>query len=794
MMGRTTLAFAVLAASCVAAASAQQASREPHIGYLYPAGGKQGTTFEVTVGGQFLRGANSVYISGEGVRASVVRHFPPMGNIDQEQRDAIARRMRELLDQRWAELAKDGVVGEAPPWENMGELGLPMRRGNENGKEDAEEVQLPDFPQFYNLEKKSLRELLHVAYELRTLRKGQRNAAIAETVLIEVAIDPEATPGDRELRLGTPQGLTNPMRLEVGNLPEVRDLETGEGRLAELLPRESPLEPPVLVNGQIMPGDADRFRFSARKGQRLTIETYARRLIPFLADAVPGWFQATIALYDPSGNELAFADDYQFSPDPVLLYEIPEDGEYELEIRDSIYRGREDFVYRVSIGELPFIKSIFPLGCRLGRERFVSLDGWNLKAKRLLLESPTGGLIGIQQKRYGSGRAMSNAVAYDVSDLPAGEEAEDNDRPGAAQRVHLPRIVDGRIDRPGDVDFFRFKGKGGEEIVAEVVARRAQSPLDSLLRLMNANGDVLAWNDDCEHKDGFLYTDVGTLTHHADSYLVARLPEDGDYYVQVSDAQSQGGSAHAYRLRIGPRQPDFELCVTPSSVNLRGGFAASLQVFALRKDGFEGDIELSLKDAPQGLALAGGRVPFARDEVRVTLGASPEIKGPVAVVLEGRATIRGKIVRRPVVPAEEVMQAFLYRHLMPSQQLMAAPAGGRRFGKPLRWKDDGPVRIPVGGLARVQALTPPNPRVKEIQLELNQPPPGITLQQVTHSEGQLELTLAADEKTAQAGLMDNLIVDVSIEVERGGRDGESPKQKQRVLLGALPAMPIEIVR
>ena len=49
-------------------------------------------------------------------------------------------------------------------------------------------------------------------------------------------------------------------------------------------------------------------------------------------------------------------------PIPVLYYEIPADGEYVVEIKDAIYRGREDFVYRITIGELPFVTSIFPLG------------------------------------------------------------------------------------------------------------------------------------------------------------------------------------------------------------------------------------------------------------------------------------------------------------------------------------------------------------------------------------------------------------------------------------------------
>ena len=38
-----------------------------------------------------------------------------------------------------------------------------------------------------------------------------------------------------------------------------------------------------------------------------------------------------------------------------------------LAINDAIYRGREDFVYRVTVGELPFVTSIFPLGRPRGR-------------------------------------------------------------------------------------------------------------------------------------------------------------------------------------------------------------------------------------------------------------------------------------------------------------------------------------------------------------------------------------------------------------------------------------------
>jgi hypothetical protein len=79
-----------------------------------------------------------------------------------------------------------------------------------------------------------------------------------------------------------------------------------EGRKAEAEPT---ITLPATVNGQITPGDVDRYRFSARKGQQLVVAASARTLIPYLADAVPGWFQATLALYDAQqagGSEYAY--------------------------------------------------------------------------------------------------------------------------------------------------------------------------------------------------------------------------------------------------------------------------------------------------------------------------------------------------------------------------------------------------------------------------------------------------------------------------------------------------------
>jgi len=773
---------------CVVDAWGQVNQREPHIGYLYPGGGQQDSVFQITVGGQHLKGVTGVYISGEGARASVVQHYRPLRNLRKEQREALTMRLRALTEKRWAELAEEGRVAPKVPW---GQLGL---RGPNRPKEmKMEAVELPDHPLLNNLENKNLRELLHVWKTVFKLGKKQRNAQIAESVLIEVTIEPDAAPGDRELRLGTGLGLTNPMAFQVGVLPEACELEPNDPKAFDPLPKEPPVDLPIVVNGQIMPGDLDRFRFRARQGQHLVIEAQARRLIPYLADAVPGWFQATLALYDAKGNKVAFADDYRFDPDPVLFHEVSEDGEYELEIRDSIYRGREDFVYRIAVGEQPFITRMFPLGGRVGSETVVSIDGWNLRRKRLPLDTNPGA-DGIRHTAFRQGKRLSNCVTYAVDTLPECDEIEPNDTPKNAQQIALPQIINGRIARPGDVDVFQFESKAGDEVVAEVLGRSLHSPLDSLLRLTDASGRVLEWNDDHEYKDGHLHRDPGLLTHHADSYLRAKLACDGVYYVYLSDARTHGGGAYGYRLRIGPPRPDFALRVTPSSINVRAGSAVPISVYALRKDGFDGAIELVLKGEPGDFTLGGGRIPAGRNRIRMTLAAPRKRPDePVTLTLEGRAEIGGHTVSRPVVPSDDMMQAFLYRHLAPSQELMVAVTGGRRFARSAELPGKFPVRIRVGGSAEVWVNLPRHQKLREVELELNEPPAGMTLHDVSVVPGGLTFQLKTDGDVVQVGFADNLIVEAFTDVVRKATGNKKAKQKRRVSLGVLPAIPFEIV-
>ena len=63
----------------VAAVSAARAQNQ-YIGYVYPAGGQQGTTFPIRLGGQGLLYASDLVVSGAGVSVRLVDYYPVLNN------------------------------------------------------------------------------------------------------------------------------------------------------------------------------------------------------------------------------------------------------------------------------------------------------------------------------------------------------------------------------------------------------------------------------------------------------------------------------------------------------------------------------------------------------------------------------------------------------------------------------------------------------------------------------------------------------------------------------------------
>lgn len=722
-------------------ALAQQQQREARIGYIFPAGGQQGTTFEAVIGGANLGEATGVEVSGKGVTATIAK----------QEKQVTPKEQQELR-------------------EELSKLQEKRKKGEMLSMEDMEMAE-------------------HAKERLTAFGRRLANPSLGEFVTLKITVAKDAVPGPREIRLHSRAGLSNPRTFMVGKLPEYSKKDwknVPKSRLTmdakiDATPAPVDVSLPVTVNGQIPPGGVDTYRFIARAGQKLVVSVSARELIPYLADAVPGWVQATVGLYDSKSNEVAFADDYKFRPDPVIFYTIPEEGAYFLKIHDSLFRGREDFVYRMTVGEEPFITSIFPAGGKIGTKTTVRLTGWNLPFNQAELDfrNQQPGIYPFQVNK------LSNPVPLLLDTLPEQFEVEPNGAKTNAMAVVLPVIVNGHIDKSGDWDVFSFQGRAGQQVVLEVFARRLDSPVDSVLRLFDPSGKQVASNDDQEDKSS------GLNTHHADSYLSVKLASDGWYFVYLGDTQRGGGPSYAYRLRLSAPRPDFELRVTPPSINVRNGASVPLTAYALRKDGFTNAITLTLKDAPAGFRLTGAVIPANQDQIKFTL--TPPLSGeqePVAIALEGRASFQGQQIVRQAVPADDMMQAFAYRHLVPAQQLMVTVIGRFRARREMSVVTASPVRFSSGGTARIELNVPTGGLVKELQYELMDPPDGISIKEMKEDA----LVLQADAAKVKPGQKGNLIIIATGEPAMGADKNKPAVNKFRMQLGAFPAVTYEIIQ
>jgi len=84
-------------------------------------------------------------------------------------------------------------------------------------------------------------------------------------------------------------------------------------------------------------------------------------------------------------------------------------------------------------------------------------------------------------------------------------EKEPNDKLDGAQFLsNSPVVVNGRLEKNGDVDAYTVRAKKGEWIVAQCFAYSLDSPVDAFLHLHDENGTKLAFAPDTQNIDPWL--------------------------------------------------------------------------------------------------------------------------------------------------------------------------------------------------------------------------------------------------------------------------------------------------
>jgi hypothetical protein len=143
----------------------------------------------------------------------------------------------------------------------------------------------------------------------------------------------------------------SPNVIRVSEFPNVMEVEPNE---TVQTATEYKGELPVAFNGVISeapetaaakdPGnpnaDADFFKFTAKKGQALDINVYARRLGSPL--------DPILTVYDAAGKQIGANDDTG-GPDSYFRFAVPADGQYVIRVRDHLRGASPMHAYRVEI-------------------------------------------------------------------------------------------------------------------------------------------------------------------------------------------------------------------------------------------------------------------------------------------------------------------------------------------------------------------------------------------------------------------------------------------------------------
>jgi hypothetical protein len=202
-------------------------------------------------------------------------------------------------------------------------------------------------------------------------------------------------------------------------------------------------------------------------------------------------------LRDKSGAILAREGEHGFKPDAVLISRLPRDGAYTLSIADREKGGGQDHYYRLKAGALPYVTSVFPLGVIAGKAQEVAVEGVNLGGiDSVAVKAPEAdGWTTTPLMMPGNAAQPLDTIKLAVGDEPEIADREPNNSPAQAQTISVPVTIDGHIqsrsETAPDQDYFRFHARQGERITISVAASRLGSPLDSVIEVLDAQGNPI---------------------------------------------------------------------------------------------------------------------------------------------------------------------------------------------------------------------------------------------------------------------------------------------------------------
>lgn len=261
----------------------------------------------------------------------------------------------------------------------------------------------------------------------------------------------------------------------------------------------------------------------------------------------------------------------------------------------------------------PTLTHLYPAGGKQGTTVTVTLGGtfdrWPISAwvsgkgveakagkqkGQLTLTIAADATPGPRWLRVYDGQGASPARRFVVGVLPEVLEKEPKDA-SKPQAIAGDAVVNGRLEKAGDVDCYSVKLKKGQTLVASLLANRALgSPMDGVLQVLSEKGFVLAQNNDHAGLDPqvtYVASEAGTLV-----VRVFAFPAVPDASVRFA-----GGERFIYRLTL--TTSGFADHAWPLAVRRGKGMKVGLTGWNLDK-GLKADVVET--DGDQGIAVAKG--------------------------------------------------------------------------------------------------------------------------------------------------------------------------------------------
>lgn len=466
---------------------------------------------------------------------------------------------------------------------------------------------------------------------------------------VRLNVSDECPLGPVGMRVQTAGGLSDYQRLFVSPFVTVNEAE--DSRIKNDEPNNAQL---IAGNTTIVGSlreayDLDLFRIAAKRGQRISAEIIAARI-----GVERGLPDLHVAILDAQGKLLQEADDSAlYLQDPVLSMVAPEDGDYLVAVRHSLYGANND-AYLLHVGDFARPTVIYPAGGPAGAELSVQLFGDPLGVQTQSLRLPEAVTVGLTRRvldkndlshdfHWESRDSRTNAFAptpnaIRVSPFENILESGANDSPDEVAHqaaVELPIAFNGIIEAPGDVDYFKFAAKKGQSFRIHALASGLGTPVDPRIWISPASGKgATSRATDSRIQHHGLPTSNGVERVTVDPILQFTAPADGAYVLGIEDERGGGGDEYVYRIECQaepnaafvyiPPEPENRFSPqTRQVINVPAGgrYNTTLSIVNTNR-AYQGDLELVAVGLPEGVEMHAPRITPELTRVPVVFSAT----------------------------------------------------------------------------------------------------------------------------------------------------------------------------